>query len=219
MIETVLFDLDGTLLDSIPLLLGAYRHVTAAHRGRPLPDELFLRGVGTPLLVQIADFARDEAESQSMLEGFRAYFRAHHDTQMHGFPGASEVVRALHEQGVPMAIVTSKKRRSTQAGLDFLGLSDILPVRVCADDVERPKPHPEPVIKALEVLGADPATAVFVGDSTHDLAAGRAAGVHTAAALWGPMPREDLAAHSPTWWLDEPLQVLDLLSAPRLPRE
>jgi pyrophosphatase PpaX len=75
---------------------------------------------------------------------------------------------------------------------------------VGADDVTRAKPDAEPVLAAMAALGADPATTVFVGDSPHDMAAGRAAGVRTAAVLWGPFRRDHLAPHAPDHWLDDP---------------
>ena len=210
-ITTVLFDLDGTLLDSIPLLLSGWRHVMTVHRGAPLPDELFLRGVGTPLAVQLAEFARDEAELEALLETYRTRVGARHDHDMRFFPGAAEVVRRLHGAGVPLGVVTSKKRPSTTRGLELLGVLDCVSVLVCADDVRRPKPAPEPVLRALDALEASAETTVLGGDSTHAVGGGRAAGVRTAAALWGPNEREELARHEPTWWLQSPLDVLDLV--------
>ena len=87
----------------------------------------------------------------------------------------------------------------------------MMDVLVCADEVTNPKPHPEPVEKALALLGAEPATAVYVGDSIHDMVSGRAAGVRTAAALWGPFGREHLAGATPDYWLETPGDLLGLL--------
>jgi pyrophosphatase PpaX len=82
---------------------------------------------------------------------------------------------------------------------------------VGADDVTEPKPHPEPVQRALQALGATPEEAVFVGDSVHDMASGRAAGVATAAVLWGPFTRGDLDPANPDHWLEDPVDLLPLL--------
>ena len=82
---------------------------------------------------------------------------------------------------------------------------------VCADDVENPKPHPEPVEKAVQLLGADPATTVYIGDSIHDMRSGRAAGVQTAAVLWGPFGREHLEQAEPDYWLQRPEEIVFLL--------
>ena len=211
MVRTVLFDLDGTLLDSVPLILSAYRHVMALHLGHVPPDGPFLAGIGTPLITQLRGFGRDEDEVQGMLVDFRAYFTEHHDTGIRFFPGAADVVRSLHAAGVPLGLVTSKKQASSRRGLAMLGVLNCFSVLVCADDVQNPKPHGEPVFMALDALGADARSTVFVGDSTHDLASGRSAGVCTAAAMWGPNSRESLAPYEPTWWLDAPGDLLPLL--------
>jgi pyrophosphatase PpaX len=84
-------------------------------------------------------------------------------------------------------------------------------VLVCADEVTNPKPHPEPVEKAVALLGADPATTVYVGDSIHDMHSGRAAGVMTAAALWGPFKRAHLESSAPDFWLETPADLVALL--------
>ena len=85
-----------------------------------------------------------------------------------------------------------------------MGLEDAFAVIVGADEVTHPKPHPEPVLKALECLGAPATGAVFIGDSRHDIECGRAAGVKTAAALWGPFDRAQLQDLEPDYWLERP---------------
>jgi pyrophosphatase PpaX len=84
-------------------------------------------------------------------------------------------------------------------------------VLVCADEVTNPKPHPEPVEKAVELLGANPATTVYVGDSIHDMNSGREAGVRTAAALWGPFGRAHLETAKPDYWLEAPEDLVRLM--------
>jgi pyrophosphatase PpaX len=120
------------------------------------------------------------------------------------YSGMPEVVRALHERGIKLGIVTSKRHEGAVRGLRSMGLEDVFPVVLGVDDVERPKPNPEPVLQALQMLGADAETTVFVGDSTHDMECGRAAGVRTAAVLWGPFSRASLEPHEPTWWVEHP---------------
>ena len=83
---------------------------------------------------------------------------------------------------------------------------------VCADEVTNPKPHPEPVERAVALLGADPASTVYVGDSLHDMRSGRAAGVKTAAALWGPFGRAHLEAAAPDYWLERPADLARLVA-------
>jgi pyrophosphatase PpaX len=191
-IRAVLYDFDGTLADSTDLIMRCYRHTMQTHLGQVPPDEEWLRGFGMTLESQIARFARDEAESLAMLDTYRDYQNTLHDDMLRPFPDAVETVAELERRGFRLAIVTSKHRRSAMRGMELCGLVSHFDVIVTPDDVTHPKPHPEPVLTALRQLGVAPAEALFVGDSPHDIAAGRAAGTRTAAALWGPFPRAAL---------------------------
>lgn len=203
-IRTVLFDLDGTLLDSIELILGGYRAMMMEHHGEVPPDTVWLHGIGTPLRDQIAALAKDAVQAEAMFHTYVDYNVTNHDALAGPYAGVGPLVRDLHAAGAALGIVTSKRMVGAERGLRRMGLDDVFPAVVAVDTVTNAKPHPEPVLRALDILGADPATAVFVGDSTHDLASGRAAGVRTAAALWGPYPREALEQHAPTFWFDSP---------------
>jgi len=208
---TVLFDLDGTLIDSIGLILRSFHHTFAAHGLPPQTDAVHLAGVGTPLREQFVPWAADEAALEAMIATYRAHNIAHHDAEVRAYPGVVAAVRALAAGGVRLGVVTSKNRVGTRRGLVAAGLEDAIEVRVCADDVTRPKPHREPVDRAVALLGAEPEATLFVGDSVHDMHAGRSAGVGTGAALWGPFAREDLAPSAPAHWLAEPRDVVRLV--------
>ncbi|HST61579.1 MAG TPA: HAD-IA family hydrolase, partial [Longimicrobium sp.] len=159
----------------------------------------------------IARFARGADEYRAMLDTYRARQDELHDTLLQPFPGAAETVAELARRGIRLALVTSKLRRSTLRGMDRCGITEHFEVIVTPEDVRNPKPHPEPVRVALQRLGVDASEAVFVGDSPHDMASGRAAGTRTAAALWGPFPRETLLAERPDVLLHRQEDVLDLV--------
>lgn len=204
--SALLLDLDGTLIDSSELILASYRHTMREHLGVAPPDAAWLETMGRPLLVQLRDFAASEEEAREMLETYREHNRRIHDRLVRSFDGVNETLARLDRRGVPMAIVTSKARPGVRMGLEACGLDPAwFRATVTADDVERPKPHPEPVRLALRALEEvpDPAEVLFVGDSVHDLEAGRAAGVRTAAALWGPYGRAELRSGDPDVWLEE----------------
>ena len=211
-LQTFLFDLDGTLIDSVRLILDSYHHTLAAHGLPPRSDEDWLRGVGTPLTVQFAEW-QDQGMIEALVATYREYNLAHHDRMVTVYPGIVEAVRAVRDAGRSTGLVTSKNRSGALRGLALAQLDAMMDVLVCADEVTNPKPHPEPVEKALALLGADPAAAVYVGDSIHDMVSGRAAGVRTAAALWGPFGREHLAGATPDYWLETPGDLLGLLEA------
>ncbi|HEY7683185.1 MAG TPA: HAD-IA family hydrolase [Gemmatimonadales bacterium] len=210
-IRTVLFDLDGTLIDSIELILASYRHTLASHGHPPTPDSEWMRGVGTPLRVQLAPWARSPDHLQAMVTTYREYNLANHDRMITAFPGVVELVRGIRRAGLRTGVVTSKTREGTLRGLRLVGLEEHLEVLICADDVQHPKPHPEPVRRAVAELDADPTATLFVGDSIHDLHSGRQAGVLTGAVLWGPFSRDDLELGEPDYWLEAPEDIRDLI--------
>ena len=208
---TFLFDLDGTLIDSTRLIMASWRHTMRTHLGT-VPDEAAWRaGFGTPLRPQLRKFARDDHHAAQMVDTYRAYTNAHHDSLVKSYAGMAEALAALRDARVCLAVVTSKTHALARRGLRRCGLSQQFGVLVGADDVSKHKPHPAPVLAALTRLSADPVDAVFVGDSPHDIHAGRAAGVQTAAALWGPFPRNVLARALPDHLLSTPACIAELL--------
>jgi pyrophosphatase PpaX len=210
-IRTVLFDLDGTLIDSVRLILDSYHHTLATHGLPPRTDEEWLAGVGTPLTAQFADWRDDPETLRALIATYREYNLTHHDRMVTVYPGVVDVVRALKDDGITTGLVTSKNRAGAVRGLTLAQLEAMMDVLVCADEVENPKPHPEPVEKAVRLLGGDPRATVYVGDSVHDMLAGRAAGVRTAAALWGPFGRTHLEGAQPDYWLEQPEELLALV--------
>ncbi len=188
----VLFDLDGTLVDTVPFILASVRACFEGY-GRCPTDAEWIAGIGTPLREQLASFARDPADVDGLFARYRAFWLQHHDEMTALFPGAAEAVLALRAAGHPLAVVTAKIATGAERTLRHVGLWEAIDVVVAADTVERSKPDPMPVRYALARLGREPGEAVMIGDSNHDLAAGRAAGTATAGVLWGAASRAVLA--------------------------
>lgn len=212
----ILFDLDGTLLDSIPLIVESFEHAFVAVGRTPPSRDQILKGVGTPLGAYFARWVDEPDVLGALVAQYRAYNLAHHDRRVSAFPGVVDMVAGVRHAGCRTALVTSKNHATARRGLDVMGLAAAFDLVIGCDDVVRPKPDREPVDRALAQLGqVRPGEALFVGDSLHDLESGHAAGVATAAALWGPFDREHLAAGSPTYWLDTPADLLALLDAER----
>ena len=210
-LQTVLFDLDGTLIDSIRLILDSYHHTLTQHNLPARSDEEWLRGVGTPLHVQFSRWHDSPEMLEAMIATYREFNLKHHDRMVTVYPGVVEAVRQIKSSGIQTGLVTSKNRQGALRGLALVGLEALMDVMVCADEVSNPKPHPEPVEKAVALLGADPARTVYVGDSIHDMHSGRAAGVKTAAALWGPFGRSHLESAGPDYWLEKPEDLVGLV--------
>jgi pyrophosphatase PpaX len=208
--RVVLFDLDGTLIDSIPLILSSMKAAFEGHP-RPPPVAEWVALIGTPLDAMIRRWAVDEADVERLKERYKVHQWAHHDAMVHAFPGVPEVLDLLSARGVRMAVVTSKLEPSARRSLDFLGLTRHFELVVGLEATGRHKPDPAPVLHALERLGARPDEAVFVGDSPHDVLAGNAAGVATVATLWGPFSREELALARPTAWAERVEDLVGVL--------
>jgi pyrophosphatase PpaX len=211
-LTTILFDLDGTLIDSVRLILDSYHHTLERHGEDPRPDDFWLAGLGTPLRVQFKQWAENPERLEAMIVTYREYNLAHHDSRVTAYPGVVEVVRAIRTAGFRTGLVTSKNKPGALRGLRLVGLEDAMELVIGADDVVNPKPHPEPVEIALRLLGESAESALYVGDSIHDMESGRAAGVKTAAALWGPFGREHLEGSAPDYWLETPGDLRTLLA-------
>jgi pyrophosphatase PpaX len=205
----ILLDLDGTLVDTVPFILSSVRHAFAGRPGAP-SDAEWIAGIGQPLRVQLARHARGEDDLDALVARYRAHQREHHDRATRPFAGALEAVRALAAAGHALAVVTGKLAEPAARTLAHVGMAPFVDVLVGADSCPRHKPDPEPVLLALSRLGVRPEDAVFLGDSPADVAAGRAAGVTTAAALWGAASREVLLAAGPTHALGEVAELVAL---------
>ena len=208
--DAVLLDFDGTVVDTLTLILASYRHTMIAHTGQAPPDTVWLAGMGTPLRTQLRALARDDGEAAAMLKTYVDHSRDFHDELAKTFEGMRDVLDTLHGR-VPIGIVTSKARRGVERSFDAFDLGRYFDPVITADDVEEHKPSPVPVRTAAALLNVEPALCLMVGDSPHDIAAGRAAGATTAAAGWGAFDVDALRAAEPDHWLPAPAALCDLV--------
>lgn len=192
----VLFDLDGTLVDSIDLLVASMEYSFEGRERRPSVAE-WLALIGTPLDAMLARWAEGAADVERLRARYREHQLTHHDAMIKLYPGMVETVRELNAAGHPLAVVTSKLEVGARRALKFARIEECFEAVVGIDHTAKHKPEPEPVWHALERLGMPRERAMFVGDSTHDMHAGRAAGVYTVAVLWGPYTREQLEPTAP----------------------
>lgn len=198
----MLFDLDGTLVDTVPFILAAVRHAFEGYGACPTDAE-WIAGIGTPLRAQLACFARDPGDVQALFDRYRAFWLANHDARTRAFPGALEVVEGLAGRGHRIGVVTAKIEQGAYRTLRHTGLLPHVHAVIGADSCANAKPHPEPVLLALSRLGQSPERAILVGDSPHDVAAAKGAGARAVAALWGACTREALAAAGADFFLGD----------------
>ena len=174
------------------------------------PDDMWIKGLGTPLWAQFGQITEDKEEIERMVQTYRTYNLTHHDALVKPYEGVVEEIRRMKDVGKRLGVVTSKLRDGAMRGLRISGLDDVFDIIIGCDDVTNAKPHPEPVLKAVDELGAKAAETVFVGDSRHDMESGRAAHVQTAAVLWGPFDRAHLEDLKPDYWLEKPEDLRQL---------
>jgi pyrophosphatase PpaX len=208
----VLFDLDGTLIDSIDLILGSMRYAFGKCRASAPSDSEWLTGVGIPLRTMFQRYASTDDEIDRLTAAYREHQFEHHDAMVSCYDDVHDTLAALARRGHPLAVVTSKTDSLAKRGLEHVGILDFFQTVVGCDACARHKPHPEPVLTALDRLEYEPHEAVFVGDSVHDVEAGNAAGVLTVAALWGPFSRDQLAVASPDHFVERIGDLVQLLA-------
>ncbi|HYV06103.1 MAG TPA: HAD-IA family hydrolase [Blastocatellia bacterium] len=208
--DCFLFDFDGTLAYSEPAYRAAFLHSIERHTG-VLPNEIefsdfwnvtpheVLRRYGEELL-------------EEMFASFEEHYYATHHEHLIAYQGVEELLSSLKSNGANVGIVSLKPRRAGELELDIIGLRGLVGFAVWGDDVLRPKPEPDGVLRALEEFAANPATTLVIGDSPADILMGRAAGVRTAAALWGGSTRERLLAAAPDLAINSPEDFLQAIA-------
>ena len=207
--DPVLFDLDGTVVDTVELIVLSFRHAVRTVLGKDLPDEYIVAGVGQPLMTQMERLSPEHA--QELYDVYREYNHRRHDKLIRGYDGVAEALAALKSAGRRLGIVTSKGRDTTRMAFAAVGVGDVFDAVVTATDTEAHKPAAEPILLCLERLAATPASRpIYIGDSPVDIEAGRAAGVATAAVAWGVFGREALLGAGPDYWLEQPGELVDL---------
>jgi pyrophosphatase PpaX len=208
--RTVLFDLDGTLIDSGAMILASFRHATRTVLAREIPDaELAALVGGSNIHEQMRTI--DATRVGELVDAYRAHNTPLH-AELQSFAGIEPVLDELRAEGRRLAIVTAKRRKTVDLAFAVLPLERYFDAVVTSESTARHKPHPDPVLAALELLGSRPEEAAFVGDSPYDVGAAKAAGVFAVAVSWGRIhPEERLLAAGADIVVHSPEELLDVL--------
>jgi HAD superfamily hydrolase (TIGR01509 family) len=210
---TLLWDIDGTLIDTTHLVASSLDHVYRKFLGRTMPMDDIRAIIGTPLAEQVRVFG-DPAEFGTTAEEMEAEFIRYWESRKHEERMIPEVIATLvagKRQGRKTALVTSKNHEEIRNTLPRIEIAGSVDAVVTADDVERPKPDPEGVRQALRLLDSAPSEAIFIGDTVHDMRAGLAAGVARCAVTWGAAPRQRLIEEAPELLCDDTHALAGLL--------
>lgn len=208
-ITTVLFDLDGTIIDTNELIIESFLHALKGVVPASFNREHIIPSMGETLTNQLQQFS-GQSDVAGLTQLYREYNHLRHDEMVALFPGVAEVVAQLRSAGIRLGIVTTKMRATTIRALELLGLYEYMDTIVTLDDVEHAKPHPEPVAKAIEALGTDPSDTIMVGDSTVDMKSAIAAGAIPVGVSWSLKGEEKLFEAGAEHMLREMQELLTL---------
>ena len=196
--RVVLFDLDGTLADTIELIIRSGQHAFTTVLGwTPTREELIL-GIGRPLHLHFGDYANSPDQLTELVTAYRGFQVQYHDELTLPYEGVNDLVRWLHDDGRPLGVVTSKIEPLAHRALSLIGIDDAFNVVVGLESTTAHKPGPEPLWFAMNHLGATASETVYIGDSPFDLRAAHAAGVDSVAVTWGAFSEDALLEHHPT---------------------
>jgi len=206
-IKAVLFDVDGTLLDTNEYIYQAFEHSLDLHY-EPMSREILQKVMGKPL----EECYRILTEQEDVTE----LANAHHVFQVENphlsmpFPNTLKILKQLKKDNYSIAAVTTRARNTAEDTLDESGILPFLDYFVAIDDVANPKPHAEPVMKAVNYFGIDPAEAMMVGDSDVDVMAGKNAGVLTVGVSYG-FHGESIVEADPDFVIDDISEIVEIL--------
>jgi pyrophosphatase PpaX len=208
--SVVLFDLDGTIVDSGWMILESFRFATRTVLGREIPDEVLLSRVGSGHLEeQMREFDSEQADELARV--YRQHYAPLH-SDLRAFPGMLELLERLHDEGRRLGIVSAKRNDIVELAFEALGFGHVMDVVVGSDAAPRGKPHPDQILVALDRLDADPDDTAYVGDAPFDIAAAKAAGVHAIGVTWGGIhTRERMEAEEPDAVVDTSEELYGVL--------
>ena len=206
----VLFDLDGTVIDSGAIILASMRHAAKEVLGTEVPDEDLMAAVGGPgLEAQMHALAPDRIDE--LVSVYRAHNEPLHE-ELVCCAGMEDVLVRLKDEGRRLGIVTAKRRQTVELAFARLPIEHLFDTVVGGDETERHKPDPAPLLLALERLGAKPDEAAYVGDAPFDVKAAKAAGLYSVAVTWGGIhARERLEAEEPDAFVDTAEDLVGVL--------
>ncbi|WHX99943.1 pyrophosphatase PpaX [Neobacillus sp. DY30] len=208
-ITTILFDLDGTLIDTNDLIISTYLHTLEKYYPGKYGREDVLPFLG-PTLHEVFGNMDPERVEEMILE-YRTYNLANHDLLVKEFVGVMETIETLKKKGYKLAIVTTKREDVAFKGLRLMKLDPFFDVMIAYDHVKKVKPDPEPIFLALEKLESKPEETLMVGDNFHDVLAGKNAGTKTAGVAWTIKGRDYLAKYEPDYMLENMTDLLTIL--------
>ncbi len=213
MIKAILFDLDGTLLDTNELIYNSFRHTFNEFVNREVSKSEITSLYGKPLEYSFSNYTEDKELVNKMIKVYREYNLKHHDNMCAPFDGVVELLTKLKNKGIKLGIVTSKKKDTAVRGMEIGNIIKFMDVIITPELTEKHKPDGEPALKACEILNVNPNETIMVGDSSYDLLCGKRAGCYTCGVYYTAINIEELLEVQPTYMIKHPLDILELIRA------
>ncbi|WP_040951707.1 pyrophosphatase PpaX [Gorillibacterium massiliense] len=211
MIDTVLFDFDGTIVDTNELIIATFLHILQGHTPQqPFTREHIIPHMGSSLAEQLSTFT-GRTDVEDLIKAYREYNGRIHDEMVRSFPYVKEVLERLQQSGIKMGVVTNKVQFSTRRGLKMFELDGYMDAVVTADEVSAGKPDPEGILLAVSRLGSDPERTLMVGDSQYDMLAAHAAGVKAVGVAWSLKGEEYLKRFEPHYMLHDMRDLYEIV--------
>ncbi|MEK4139475.1 pyrophosphatase PpaX [Paenibacillus sp. FSL L8-0333] len=211
MIECVLFDLDGTIVDTNELIISSFMYALKDNGLAPLTREEIIPHMGTTLQQQMRVFSGLEDVNGTLEKSYRSYNNKHHDELVRSFPLVKETIEELSRRGIKLGIVTTKIRPTTIKTLERFDLLKYMDTIVTVNDVTEPKPHPEPVLTAVKNLGVDPRKTLMIGDSAVDIQSAKAAGVYAVGVSWSLKGEDTLRKYDPDFIIHNMKDIIEIM--------
>lgn len=208
MFDCILFDLDGTLIDTTPLIVESFRYTFFKHFNIEKRDEELYEYLGIPLKQPFEKLYPDMVDV--LINTYREYNISRHDACVSIFIGIRQLLEECRQKGVKLGVVTSKRRELAMRGMELFGLYRYMDVFIGFEDTAIHKPEGEPVLKAMRELGIEDGSRVlYVGDSPYDILCAKNAGVKSAAVTgWSYIPRNELQTLAPDFCIQTPTELL-----------
>jgi pyrophosphatase PpaX len=209
LIKAVLFDLDGTLVNTNQLIIESFKHVFKTELNIYPGEEEIVQYFGEPLLQTLARY--DEKNTMKLYNTYIQYNEKNHDDIVFAMDGAREVILGLKEKNIKVGVVSSKRRVMVDKGLKVCGLNGLMDVIITPEDTEKHKPDGEPLIKACSILGIDPTNALMVGDSQFDILCGKNAISKTCLVKYTAVPIENILKYKPDFLIEKLTDLLNIV--------
>lgn len=210
MFKAILFDLDGTLINTNDLIVHTYKHILKTHLDIEVEDGEIISTFGEPLKDVLERYGKDKAEE--MFNHYIEYNRTIHDELTKSIDGVEEGLKLLKEMGIKIGVVTSKRREGALRGLKLFNLEKYMDIIITPEDTKNHKPHGEPVLKACQMLKVLPEEALMVGDSHNDILCGQNAGAKTCLVRYTALCVDEMLKHNPDYVVDSIVDIYNIVN-------